>query len=319
MSTNPLVTIAIPTFNRADGSMLQTVQAALSQTYANVEVLVSDNASSDNTQELISAIDDPRLRYVRHPENIGANNNFNSCVFGASGDYFMLLPDDDLIDSDFVKTCVDAIPDQSPVGLIRTGVRHIDANSHVMFERNNIVEGTSFNDLMRAWFSNQTSLYCCNTLLNTEQLRAIGGFNSPKDLFQDVTAQVQVAAALGHVGVQEVKASFRHHSANNGALSRALDWCEDSVELYKHILRLSNCPESSEFMQRASQFLCYMNYTFTRPEKSIFKRTTQILKIRSSFNPAAPASNYLWQRELKPAIQSLRSALKTQVLQRRTT
>ena len=80
MSTNPLVTIAIPTFNRADGSMLQTVQAALSQTYANVEVLVSDNASSDNTQELISAIDDPRLRYVRHPENIGANNNFNSCV-----------------------------------------------------------------------------------------------------------------------------------------------------------------------------------------------------------------------------------------------
>src|SRR5581483_7663062 len=66
----PLVTIAIPTYNRAASYL--PLPSALDQTYPDIEVMVSDNASSDGTAALVSGVRDPRLRYLRHAVNIGA-------------------------------------------------------------------------------------------------------------------------------------------------------------------------------------------------------------------------------------------------------
>ncbi|NIP24144.1 glycosyltransferase, partial [candidate division KSB1 bacterium] len=63
--TNPLVTIGIPTYNRADANLATVIDAALGQTYDNIEVLIADNASTDATSEIIESIDDSRLTYVR--------------------------------------------------------------------------------------------------------------------------------------------------------------------------------------------------------------------------------------------------------------
>ena len=88
---NPLVSIGIPTFNRADGNLRKVIERALGQTYQNVEVIVSDNCSSDRTPELVQSIEDHRLRYIRQEVNIGANNNFNFCLNQAKGEYFLLF------------------------------------------------------------------------------------------------------------------------------------------------------------------------------------------------------------------------------------
>ncbi len=52
---------------------------------------------------------DERVRYVRHEENIGPNNNFNACLKLARGTYFLLLHDDDRLDPDFAAYCMDAL------------------------------------------------------------------------------------------------------------------------------------------------------------------------------------------------------------------
>src|SRR5690606_4365233 len=62
---NPLVTICIPTFNRADTFLPKALAAACNQTYRNLEILVSDNASSDGTPELVRSMIDPRISYHR--------------------------------------------------------------------------------------------------------------------------------------------------------------------------------------------------------------------------------------------------------------
>jgi glycosyltransferase involved in cell wall biosynthesis len=108
MKTYPLVTIAIPTYNRADGYLRQTLESALNQTYPNLDILVSDNCSVDDTAKLVTSFPDPRIRYIKHQVNVGQTNNFNFCLREAKGDYFLLLPDDDLIDHDFVETCIEA-------------------------------------------------------------------------------------------------------------------------------------------------------------------------------------------------------------------
>ena len=76
---SPLITIAIPTFNRASW-LGDCVLSALSQTYRNFEVLISDNASTDRTQEVLKQFSDPRVRVVRQETNIGLLPNWNACL-----------------------------------------------------------------------------------------------------------------------------------------------------------------------------------------------------------------------------------------------
>ena len=93
---SPLVSICIPTYNGAD-FIEETIRSALDQSYDNLEVCVFDDNSTDNTQAIVSAIDDPRLKYRRNKKNLGPKGNWNLCLGGARGEYFKLLPHDDVL------------------------------------------------------------------------------------------------------------------------------------------------------------------------------------------------------------------------------
>lgn len=110
MESTPLVTIGIPTFNRA-ASLVRAVESARAQDYPNLEILISDNASSDGTEALCRNLVsvDPRVRYFRQPENFGAVKNFSAVLSLARGEYFMWLGDDDWIDPEYVSACVAAL------------------------------------------------------------------------------------------------------------------------------------------------------------------------------------------------------------------
>ena len=237
----PLVTIAIPTYNRAEKTLPATLRSAIAQTYANLEIIVSDNCSTDTTASVVRSIGGARVVYVRQSENLGLNGNLNQCLERARGAYVLLLHDDDLVDPDFVESCMQAVGGNTSVGLIRTGIRIIRADGSVIFERpNRATASASMADLMFAWFRNDTMQYCCNTLYNTQALREIGGLHSRHNLFQDALAQVKVAAMYGHAHVAGVKASWRRHDGNAGsAASASLDnWCDDSLELIEAVCEL---------------------------------------------------------------------------------
>jgi glycosyltransferase involved in cell wall biosynthesis len=230
----PLVTIGIPTYNRADGYLREALADALAQTYAPLEIVVSDNASTDATPERVRAMADERVRYVRHETNIGGNANFNACLEHARGAYFLLLHDDDRIDPGFVATCMDAFARADPAappGLIRTGTRVIDADGEVLSERRNDASSGSAAEFMLGWFARRTSMYFCSTLYRTDALREAGGFASPHGLYIDVIAAVRIAAEHPTVDVPDVKASFRRHGGNSGGVRAIEAWCEDSLFL----------------------------------------------------------------------------------------
>jgi glycosyltransferase involved in cell wall biosynthesis len=230
----PLVTIGIPTYNRADGYLREALADALAQTYAPLEIVVSDNASTDATPELVRGLADERVRYVRHEANIGGNANFNACLENARGEYFLLLHDDDRIDPDFVAACMEAVDragGTAPPGIVRTGTRVIDAQGAVLSERRNEAPSGTAADLMLSWFGLRTSMYFCSTLYRTEALREAGGFSSPHGLYIDVIAAVRIAAEHPTLDVPEVKASFRRHGGNHGGVRAIEAWCEDSLFL----------------------------------------------------------------------------------------
>ena len=78
----PLVTIGIPTYNRAE-MLKRSIESALSQDYAMIEVIISDNASTDDTQGICQYFikKDNRVKYVKQLSNKGPSTNFNEVSY----------------------------------------------------------------------------------------------------------------------------------------------------------------------------------------------------------------------------------------------
>jgi glycosyltransferase involved in cell wall biosynthesis len=271
---DPLVTIAIPTYNRADANLRTAIDAALEQTYRTVEVLVADNASTDSTSKLQSSISDPRFRYVRHEKNIGANANFNFLLNEAAGTWFLLLHDDDLVDKDFVESCLAAVEPGKQYGFIRTGVRSIDVEGNILRERPNIILGPTREDFYMSWFTSQTGLYLCNTLYHTDRLRQVGGFYSRHHLMEDNCALVKLLENWDQANVIKSKASYRYTYNQRTYQVPVVEWCEDFQDLLsmiQHQCSPTRRAEISQFGRRFFGKLC------VRRANAISSRWKQII------------------------------------------
>ena len=110
VSKQKLISIGMPTHNRAD-VISYAIDCLLSQTYSNLELIISDDFSTDDTQKLCKeyARKDKRVRYLRNENNLGLVGNFGRALKAARGEYFFWAPDDDWWDPKFVETLVDVL------------------------------------------------------------------------------------------------------------------------------------------------------------------------------------------------------------------
>ena len=248
-NNTPLISIAIPTYNRANSYLRDALESALAQSYDNIEIIVSDNCSTDTTESLVKEYDDHRIRYYKHSENIGLKNNFNFCVEKAKGRYFLLLCDDDLIDNDFIEVCVDALDGYQDVGVIITGTRKIGNKGELLNEHPNYMQNLSYADYFLNWFTHKTALYMCSTLYNTKSLKQIDGFHSKTYHYQDVVTTAILSANYGRIDIRDVKASFRDHSVSKSKTYTIDDWITDSLYLLDVICK--HAPEKDEILRNA--------------------------------------------------------------------
>lgn len=93
-SPQPLVTAIIPTYRRP-GLVTRAIRSVLSQTVPDIEVIVVDDASPENTEKSVSAVGDSRVRYIRHSSNRGLPASRNTGIGAARGQFIAFLDDDD--------------------------------------------------------------------------------------------------------------------------------------------------------------------------------------------------------------------------------
>ena len=111
-NVTPLVSIGIPTYNRAS-KLRKCLNSVLQQSYSNLEVIISDNFSSDFTPDVCRDVmsQDHRIKTYRQTKNIKGVPNFNFIRKKSTGAYFMLLGDDDWIDPLLIQSCVTFLED----------------------------------------------------------------------------------------------------------------------------------------------------------------------------------------------------------------
>ncbi len=145
INTLPLVSVGIPTYNRSI-QLQRAIESVLKQDYLNIEVIISDNASTDNTLEVCSALakQDSRISYIRQSANHGAMKNFIEVLEHSKGEFFMWLGDDDFLSQSYISECVKVLQEDLNYSLVAGVAKYYfpDGQLHFVGHPVNVLEET---------------------------------------------------------------------------------------------------------------------------------------------------------------------------------
>jgi glycosyltransferase involved in cell wall biosynthesis len=230
MPPAPRVTIAIPTFQRP-GYLELSVRSALAQTYPNLEIIVSDNHSPEGTLDWVESLDDPRLRIVRQSSNLGQAGNWNACLDLATGDYFLMLSDDDLLWEGAIQALLDGFQppegqEGAPIGFVYCRTRFINEEGRVIGCSKVAPELEDGFAAIDGFFTGQRDNYPCSILFRTSDLRVAGGYDPDRfTLAMDAAIWMQVAMRYERVRfLPQMLADYRIHAKGLTYTSKVEQW-----------------------------------------------------------------------------------------------
>lgn len=279
MQSNALVTVYIATHNRSE-LLIRAVKSVLNQTYSNIELIVADDGSSDDTyKKLLPFIENEQIQYVKNETPKGACTARNLALAIAKGEFITGMDDDDAMEPNRVEhllkeylsgdySCIaSSIKERTPSGDI---VRTMD------------IGDVTLDDLLHY------NILGNQVLTKTSNLKAIGGFDPDMPAFQDYDTWVRLVHKFG-TAKKSAQASyiwFTDHS--HGRISESSDRRKNAFELFyqKHSPLMSKAHKDSFVILRRK--LANEPYGFTDFMKHTNKgnwKASLSLFINQNFKP----------------------------------
>ncbi|MGH9616152.1 MAG: glycosyltransferase family 2 protein [Acidobacteriaceae bacterium] len=230
MSVAGRVTIGIPTINRSELA-LRAIRSALDQTYRDIEVIVSDDASTDDTVKRIREIHDPRLVVFEQKQRLGLVGNFDFCLRRATGEFFLLLGDDDLL----LPTAIERLSspylfpelwvDPKSIGVVWCPCQIADARDAQFWTTEAGPEVESVASLLVELFAGNRGPRLSSILLRTQDAIAAGGYQSKYGDLCDIGNWGR--AALLHdyaICIPEPLVQYTNHQGSTTSQSAVRQW-----------------------------------------------------------------------------------------------
>ena len=212
MSDLPLVTVVIASYNHGP-YIDESIRSVLQQTYPNIELLVVDDGSKDDSVERIQRL---RERYgfdFRTQPNQGLARTLNDCIARAQGSLIAPLGSDDVMLPERIATQVAYMQGKPEVGICAGNIQTIDAQGNVIQKR---CRARAFRRLDFSAMFNATEIGppAPTLLFRREALDAVGGFD-PEIRLEDLQVELKITYAGYYIDVlSEVLAKYRVHGAN---------------------------------------------------------------------------------------------------------
>ncbi|HLS27495.1 MAG TPA: glycosyltransferase [Opitutales bacterium] len=314
----PSVTVVIPTRNRIH-LLRQTLQDVLDQDYENLDILVSDNGSVDGTRELIETMarENRRLRYRRNAERVPIISHFNQCLDAATGEYFVMVCDDDRINRSFVSSLAKGLTENGRASAaIPTNVIIDDSGNLIRTLPLPGKRTSSGIDFITQWLWKTSQLSVANLLTvmgRTEMMRNFryqpfeNGLNSDNLLFLQLALNGEV------VFCQEAIFYWRHHDFQTGSstplrrINKAgkqfLNFVK-SKEKFPHLRRLT--AKEQRMIRRGIR---QMNAEAQIYESGFYENPFDPRTLKNLFS--IPPDSDLWRLALRLYIRHFRRTLKT--------
>ena len=179
MKVHEKVSIIIPTYNRAK-LLTEAVRSLQQQTYENIEIIIVDDCSTDDTAQAVEKLDDGRIIYVKHDVNKGGSEARNTGIKHATGDYIGFLDSDDQWQSDKLERQLAVFRENPDFGIVYTGMK-VYQGSYLVKEVIPKYQG----DLLTKLIESNCIYTTSSILVKKEVLEEVGGFDSSLPSCQD--------------------------------------------------------------------------------------------------------------------------------------
>ncbi|MDZ8135532.1 MAG: glycosyltransferase family A protein [Nostoc sp. DedQUE04] len=218
MALKTKVSIVIPTYNRSE--LLKTsLQSALAQDYPDFQVLVLDNASSDDTEAVVCSFADSRITYIRNETNIGMFRNWQRAIEVNSSPYLALLSDDDILLPNFIHESVLALDNHPDAGFSVAQAEIIDTNGvpvHMTGRElsDNFPEGSidGLEFIHQIADGRKWILLCSAIVFRANALAMVGGIDAPHSKYMfDLNLYLRMAAQFDLFFIAKQLAQVRYH------------------------------------------------------------------------------------------------------------
>ena len=244
--SQPVVSVCIPTFNRR-GYLTEAVESVLAQSFGDFELVIADDASTDDTAEAVMAFGDPRIRYFRNDRNIGVPNWLNA-VANAVGRYCAFLSDDDKWAPTLLERLVPPLDDNPDVDVAFGDHWLIDADGRVLAARSDqcsqdygraSLQPGRHKPFLDLALHAQALWHTC-ALIRRERMLSLGALDPQAGgLVLDYYLFARIAlAGRGAFYVPERLAYYRSHPQSASALARyQVQICRDEVRTFAHLVQ----------------------------------------------------------------------------------
>jgi glycosyltransferase involved in cell wall biosynthesis len=206
-TSSPLVSVILPTYNRAD-TLARAVVSALGQTHKNLEILVIDDASSDRTDEVVASVEDERIRYVRLDDNVGAAAARNIGFKESKGQFVTFIDSDNIFYPEKIARQLRAFDGTADdVAVCVCGMRYIRGHKilDMIYGDGDKTKTEVIHDLLERWaYAGQS------WLVRRGALEAAGGWDASLPRAQDYDLCLRLAERGRFVFVPDVLAELHY-------------------------------------------------------------------------------------------------------------
>lgn len=216
---HPRVSVCIPTYNYAN-YISSAIESVLGQDFGDFELIIQDDCSADNTEEVVGRFSDPRIRFGRNKQNLGLAGNWNHCLTMARGRYIKYVFADDLLASNHALSQMVSILEAYPeVSLVASARNFIDENSQIKrvescFPNDMIVDGK---DIIRQCLRKQHNKIGEPTVVMFRKAQAARGFNGEYQQVIDMEMWFYLLEQGKFAFFAHPLCSFRVHSGQKTA------------------------------------------------------------------------------------------------------
>lgn len=215
--TNPLISVVIPVYNASD-YLLSSIQSILNQSYNNLEILIADDASTDESWTKIQSLKDDRLKVFRNSINKGYLETCNFLFEQCSGDLITFQDADDISDLQRIEIQVNEFIRNQKLGICGTSIYRIDTEGRIIYEE----KKTEKDNEIKARIG-QSPQFCGATIMITKLvLKEVGGYRTYFNRIgsEDYDWSYRIVENNYSHNINQPLYYYRQHS---GALSKEID------------------------------------------------------------------------------------------------
>ena len=252
MCNRPKVSIIIPSYNNGKyvGS---AISSAVNQTYQNIEIVIVDDNSQDDTENVVRCFGDKNIIYLKLDENVGVSNAKNIGIQKSTGEYIAFLDSDDMYEKDKIDAQIDKFEWASShglnVGVVYCGIKIIDDDSNVISEI--LAEGKEWDGINNGEFIGATAL------VKRECLDNVGLFDPNLKYFEDMDLYFRIHEK-GYNFNYTQKSLYLYRSHTNNVSKNREIFLKNIDNYYKKYLKL---PEYRYNMNIWSQYFIIKGIT----------------------------------------------------------